>query len=307
MGITSIAGCGDDTGTGGGDTTSSTTSNGSTTTTSASTSASTVVSSSSTGVGMVEPKIQFAGNVGAVPFDCAETYMLGTPPTEIELTDYRLYVHDVRLVDGAGEETPLALTPSAFVHADGVALLDFEDKTGACGNGTVERNTELVGAMVPDVGYTGIRFKVGVPAMLNHADAAVADSPLNLTAMFWSWAEGYKFARIDARGVGMMPTPFFLHIGATGCMGDPTMMEAVTCTNPNIAEVSLDGFDFKTQKVVVDYAAVVADIDFANPGGGAPGCMSGVDDVDCEPIFAGFGLVLDTGLPTDGQTLFRVE
>src|SRR5690606_25468578 len=81
---------------------------------------------------------------------------------------------------------------------ENLALLDFEDKTGACANGTTPTNTSVRGT-VPPGSYVGLAFDVGVPAALNELDAASSEtpSPLNLTAMYWSWTTGYKYLRVD--------------------------------------------------------------------------------------------------------------
>ena len=45
---------------------------------------------------------------------------------------------------------------------DDTALLDFEDKTSPCNEGTPETNT-IIRAIAPQGEYTGVRFIVGVP------------------------------------------------------------------------------------------------------------------------------------------------
>ncbi|MEM7592163.1 MAG: MbnP family protein, partial [Cyanobacteria bacterium P01_A01_bin.83] len=77
-----------------------------------------------------------------------------------------------------------------------VALLDFEDGTDSCDNGTPEIRTQVVGT-IPEGDYESLQFTLGVPPQLNHDDAAIAPSPLNLTSMWWNWQGGYKFLRLD--------------------------------------------------------------------------------------------------------------
>lgn len=103
-----------------------------------------------------------------------------------------------RLVRADGTYVALALTGRRHSQRAGLALLDFEDKTGTCANGTEEVNTELRGT-APAGTYTGAKFSVGVPDSENFKDPATAPSPLNLSELFWSWASGYKFARIDGK------------------------------------------------------------------------------------------------------------
>jgi uncharacterized repeat protein (TIGR04052 family) len=246
--------------------------------------------------------IAFEARVGAEAFSCQKTFGgLGTGKSEVEPLDFRLYVHDVRLVTEGGQEVPFVLDQDGVWQHEGLALLDFEDKTGSCSNGTTGLNTTLRGK-APAGSYKGLRFKVGVPFALNHGDSAKAPSPLNLSTMFWSWNGGYKFLRVDVRLKEGAPRN--LHLGSTGCQGG----DAVTsCSHPNRPEISLDGFDPSSGKVIVDYAALVADTDLSKDGGGAPGCMSGVEDPECAAIFPRLGLSLSTGAPEGSQSTFRVE
>ena len=84
-----------------------------------------------------------------------------------------------------GEE-PLSLEQDGAFHNGEVALLDFEDDTGSCSNGTAQTHTQITGT-VPEGEYTGLRFTIGVPAERNHVNQATAPSPLNIEGMFWSW------------------------------------------------------------------------------------------------------------------------
>ncbi|MDB9527617.1 metallo-mystery pair system four-Cys motif protein [Oscillatoria sp. CS-180] len=140
--------------------------------------------------------IQFAGMVGDQAFSCEESYMLGTTETMMMPTDFRLYVSEVALIDTDGNAVMVELEQDGQWQYENVALLDFEDGTGTCANGTAETRTEVVGT-VPEGEYEGVRFTLGVPFDLNHADATLAASPLNLTAMWWNWQGGYKFLRAD--------------------------------------------------------------------------------------------------------------
>ena len=141
--------------------------------------------------------LDFAGEFAGAPFDCGRTVEgLGASDTDVTVSDYRLFVSEVRLIDAAGEETPLALEADGRWQGEGVALLDFEDGSGNCTNGTPETNASVVGT-VPEGDYVGVAFEIGVPFDVNHGDPTLAGSPLNLTAMFWNWRGGYRFVRID--------------------------------------------------------------------------------------------------------------
>jgi len=297
----------------GGSTSSSTTTSTTTTTSSAGGSGGTGGAGGSGGFGgagggVEAVEIQFAGQVGNAAFDCASTYQLGSASTDVTITDFRLYVHDVRLITANDEEVAVELTQDGLWQHQNLALLDFEDKTGACANGTTPKNTSVRGA-VPPGDYVGLAFRVGVPASLDQLDASNANtpSPLNLTAMYWSWTTGYKFLRIDAARTGL--TPFNLHLGATGCAGDPALGETRVCSRPNLPSVEFASFDAASDVVIVDYAAALATTDLSlADAGGAPGCMSGLTDPECTPIFPRLGLDLATGASDPSQqALFRIE
>lgn len=251
-------------------------------------------------------EINFEARVGNTPFHCADKYpSIGMAGTEISLTDFRLYVHDVRLTTSDAQEVPLELEQDGKWQYQNVALLDFEDKSGGCSNGTTELNTKIIGK-VPAGTYTGLVFKVGVPFDLNHNDAAAAPSPLNLTGLFWSWNDGYKFLRIDS-----VPTagggPFLAHLGSTECMADANG-KITSCARENRPVVQWPMFDTATNKVVIDYAALVANNDLTVNGGGAPGCMSGKDDPECGPLLGQLGIHIQDGtVHADEQKAFVKE
>ena len=250
-------------------------------------------------------EVAFAARVGGEDFACGADFAgVGTGDAATTFLDFRLYVHDVRLVAGDAE-VPVELDQDGVWQTEDVALLDFEDKTGACANGTSDTNT-IVRGTVPPGSYSGVRFKVGVPFALNHADAATAPSPLNLSALFWNWQGGHKFVRIDARAEGAA-TPFNFHLGSTGCDGDPATGGVTACSSPNVVEVSLDGFDASANTIVLDYLPLVAGLDLSADEGGAPGCMSGAQDPECGPMFEALGLDLATGSPSGSPLVFSVE
>ncbi|MCA9620977.1 MAG: metallo-mystery pair system four-Cys motif protein, partial [Myxococcales bacterium] len=122
---------------------------------------------------------------------------------------------------------------------------------------------------------------------------------------FWNWQGGYKFLRADFMASGAM-MPFNLHLGSTGCDGDPSTGGVTTCDRPNVTTITLDSFDPTSDTVVVDYGAVIATSDLGVPdAGGAPGCMSGMTDPECPAVFQNLGIDMMTGtLDPSLQTLF---
>ncbi|MGP1386785.1 MAG: MbnP family copper-binding protein [Thainema sp.] len=284
--------------------------------------------------------IRFQAKVGDQPFSCGQSYTLGTTASSVTPLDFRFYVSDVALVDADGNTVPLTLEQDGRWQYESVALLDFEDKSGGCANGTVETNDRIVGT-VPAGDYTGLQFTVGVPFELNHADATLAASPLNLTSLWWNWQLGYKFARIDLSNqiqTGMLPNAsakhegshqspgdghsqeqhsphgeessmqaFFIHLGSTGCESAEGTQRPLSCSNPNRSTITLTGFDPSQNVIVADLASLVADTDLSmNQPNTAPGCMSEPNDSDCSGIMDALGLAFN-GTAAQQQTFFNVE
>lgn len=250
--------------------------------------------------------LAFEGVVGGEPARCGETYSgVGTSASELTLGDFRLYVHDVRLVTEDGDEVALELAQDGRFQHEDLALLDFEDGSAGCESGTEVVNVNVRGTVPEDAIFSGVRFRLGVPFALNHADASTAPAPLNFTSMFWSWNGGYKFLRVDARTTGL-PDGFLIHLGSTGCEGDGRG-NVTSCAQENRAEIALDGFDPDVDVIRVDLAELLSQSDVDADAGGQPGCMGGFDDPDCGAIFHGLGLPFD-GTPASGpQRLFSVR
>lgn len=141
--------------------------------------------------------IDFEGWVGDQEFSCGESYEnVGSAGSTITPTDFRLYVSELALIDKEGNTVPVELEQDNKWQYQNVALIDFEDGQGVCDNGTSETRTTVVGK-APKGDYEELKFTLGVPKNLNHKDAAIAPSPLNLTSMWWNWQGGYKFLRVD--------------------------------------------------------------------------------------------------------------
>lgn len=246
-------------------------------------------------------EVAFEARVGGAPFSCTSEFAgVGLGAAPIEFLDFRLYVHDVRVVR-AGEEIPVSLEQDGLWQFENVALLDFEDKSGSCSNGTSPTNGVIRGTIAAGEPPERLRFRIGVPEALNHGDSATAPSPLNLSGMFWDWLTGYKFVRIDTRPVGSNEA-FLMHLASTVCADDGG---GASCARRNSAELDLafpsDGV------VVIDYAVLAAGVDLGADQGGAPGCMSGADDPECIAIFSDYGVDIETGEPTGSPAWMTVE
>lgn len=257
------------------------------------------------GQSMEKVSVNFRAVVGDRAFDCRESYDgIGTTNSKMTVSDFRIYVQDVRLVDKKGKETPLKLIPDGNYQTDKVALLDFENGEGNCGSGTKELNTSVRGE-VPKGKYVGLKFLIGVPEELNHLDPASQPSPLNISRMMWSWQMGYKFARIDTKTTGR-PNGYVLHLGSTKCTTDAATANT-TCGTSNRPEFAFEKFDLTDDVVAVDLKALFAganvDVNQANT---AAGCMSFEGDGDCLPVFTSLGLSFE-GSAVKKQTFMRAE
>jgi uncharacterized repeat protein (TIGR04052 family) len=244
--------------------------------------------------------VQFEARVGSAPVACGQQYEgVGSAASTVEVRDLRLYVSNVVLTAADGSQVPLELVPDGLWQTSEVALLDFEDGSGACNEaGTAELRDRIVGR-APAGDYTGIAFDLGVPFEANHLDATLADSPLNVSAMYWAWQSGYKFLRLDL-GVGAGPDRLAwpIHIGSSGCTSaSPVVAPTTACGAPNRARVQLSGFDPTSGAVVFDLAELLSETDLTGATEGSPpGCMAAPNDkAECAELFSSLGMSFDSG------------
>lgn len=271
-----------------------------------------------------EIAINFEAWVGEREFACGESYdSVGVGESSITPTDFRFYVSQVALINEAGNVIPLELEQDGKWQYQNVALLDFEDGTNGCDNGTAETRTTIVGT-VPEDDYKSLQFTLGIPQELNHDDATIAPSPLNLTSLWWNWLGGYKFLRVDLdteqaiANVGEVgetlqvsdhgskgghgadsnhqgdhhasSNSYLIHLGSTGCT-DSAQSNLFGCTNPNRVNVMLEDFDSAKNVVIADLAELLAQSDLSTNQANTPnGCMSSPDDGDCMPILQNLNL-----------------
>lgn len=256
-----------------------------------------------------------------------------------KIKDLRFYVSGVALIDAAGNYAPLLLTENSN-QGRNVALLDFEDGSGGCSAGSAATYTALTGNVAPGT-YVGIAFTLGVPVLsadgsstvvpLNHSYAAQAFDhgsikatplPLQNAAMGWSWQSGRKFTKIEfTANAGSVNT--LVHLGSTGCVGDPIQGRITNCSSPNRPHFKFASFNPANQKIALDLSALFAGLDLSTsktwmsgkqaatpalPATLTPGQLSGNKVV--AGFFNKFQLAETTGLPiNDGasQTLFIVK
>lgn len=256
--------------------------------------------------------IPFQAYAGSTAVNCDATLQgLGSHGTDATLADFKLFVHNVRLVTDEGNELPVTLDAVDGWQTDGIALLDFQDRFDSCDGDSKPVNTSIQGQVADlPVVVSGIRFTVGVPVSHNHINQATATAPLNTQAMFWSWQGGFKHIRFDVKpsgGValsnGNTGSVWQFHLGDTDCSVDPFG----NCNYRNRPQITLDDFVEGSSAIRIDYAALIADNALGSDAGGAPGCMSGLTDPECAALFDNLGLLLgDAAGPAATQTVFSV-
>ena len=211
----------------------------------------------------------------------------GAPSEEgFAVRDFRFYVHHLELLTHDNEVHALEMSPVSSWQGGGVTLIDLVGASEADGNNVVQ------GTIESDVReFVGIRFSVGVPFELNHANPLTAAAPLNLGELFWSWQTGYKFMRVDladARG------EWSFHLGSTGCASASAVRAPQEpCAQPNIMRVELLGFDPLREPI-----RVRADVFAQSMREHGPGACTGNYGYDpaCADILAKTGLQLDSGV-----------
>lgn len=236
---------------------------------------------------------------------------------DYELRDYRFYLADPRLVGPSGSaRLHLADTGSGSVYQDDDHTVALLGQLNGC-EATVE--TRRVSRVLHGVAVAGtydqMCFSLGLPFALNHMDIGNAPSPLNVTAMNWSWLGGRKFVKMDGFGdADGVRNPFNLHVGSTQCDNGGQgggVAPTQACGQPHVAEICLDLGDIASgHAIVVDPAALLSEVDIAsNTQMTGPGCMSGNSDPECQTIMPKLGLDFSYNgsvLPAQPQALFSV-
>lgn len=190
------------------------------------------------------------------------------------LSDLRVFIHDVEVFSQNkwGAVELVSQSPWQTAH---VALLDFENGQGACKNGSANTNHTLLlngNLEAPKK----IRFKIGVPFELNHANPSVAPVPLNISSMHWHWQSGYKFMRMAIENNGIRS---WFHLGSTGCEG--VVGDIKHCVNPNRFQIELP-ID-KANKVQWDLSTLITSLLLDTEE--SRKCMSSPQDEFCHGIF----------------------
>lgn len=169
-----------------------------------------------------------------VRFELDDSAGVHEPGRSAAVRTVQFYVHDLELRHADGEWRSLTLTEGGDARRARVALIELA-KAG---------DRAMISAQAADGGrasYSGIRFTLGVPFELNHANPLTASAPLDRSDMFWSWQLGYKFLRVDLADA---EREWSFHLGSTGCVSASSVRPpSAPCAQPNRVRVELEGFD----------------------------------------------------------------
>jgi uncharacterized repeat protein (TIGR04052 family) len=239
---------------------------------------------------------------------------LGNGHLTAKLHEARFYVYNFNLIDVKGKRTPFALAQSEWQYGD-VALLDFKDARGGnapCAQANPAKNAAVNGT-VPAGSYVGLEFSVGAPVEtivdgksvpINHSNVETAPPPLDIAGMAWNWQAGRRFLAFEIippspviKADGSKSGTWMVHLGSTGCKGNPATGEIVSCAHENRFTVTFDRFNPKMQRVEFDLTRLFDSSDITADKGGAVGCMSALDDPECPAIFTALGLNLANTAP----------
>ncbi len=260
--------------------------------------------------GAVPVTIRFKAKVGAQDFKCGTAYPdQGSTNETVEPRDLRLFVQDVQLLDEQGTAHPVTIDERSPWQAAHVALLDFEDGTGACTNGNANLNDRITGKVDPGT-YTGIVFTNGVPEEINHADPATSPPPLTAGGMTWGWLLGHLFIKAEMTSTGDAGVGLgLLHLGSVGCtnsadggQSNPNQGPTMPCKQPNRNQVRLTGFSPETSAIVLDVGTIFAGVDLT------ANSMCHSMGASCPTMFESVGLdYTDGGARLSTHPAFRVE
>jgi uncharacterized repeat protein (TIGR04052 family) len=249
--------------------------------------------------------VHFGAVVGNAPFACGQPFDgVGSDGATIWPLDLRYYVHGLELKDAEGNYQPLALDVDDAHQGPQVVLIDVENGEGHCSGGTPSTHTEVLGRL-PAGEYRGLRFVLGVPEALNHANPDLAEEPLLASGLgsglTWSWLSGYRFLRLDVATADRHTPDYAVHVGSTACEQGES---GPRCARGNRAVIELPEFDPQVDRVVLDVAALLRHADLTG-GTQGRGCHGANDAPACHAVLPTLGL--DTGFDDSGVPLAPAE
>jgi len=190
-------------------------------------------------------------------------FQFNTPITvagqsNVTFRDARFYVSSVKLIRIDGGLSDVTLTSDNKWQTERVALLDYETGGvtvgGSGASGTADTNNRVIGTVASGI-YTGVQFELGVPADLNHLSVSTASSPLNIQNMYWAWASGYKFVKLEFFTSSATNVTNF-HLGSQNCpTTGATPPTSGTCANefrPTIRVLGTTPLNISATNITVD-------------------------------------------------------
>ena len=94
-------------------------------------------------------RLRFSSVVDGVAIKCGVKYDgIGITGSQVSIVDFRFYVSKLRLLTEDGAEQAVALTQDGLWQLDDVALLDFEDGSSTCANGTEQTRDVVEGTVL---------------------------------------------------------------------------------------------------------------------------------------------------------------
>ena len=180
----------------------------------------------------------------------------------IEIANLQFYISEVALLDDAGNASKLQLTAREPWQSTDVALIDLSGSrlVNAAGEraGARSGNDTLIGVLEardPQT-FSGLRFDLGIPFELNHANPLTAAPPLNHMAMYWAWQTGHKFLRAELSEGGRA---WAFHLGSTGCASASAIRPpSGECAQANRITVELTNFDPLAQGLQLELGQLIA-------------------------------------------------
>lgn len=261
-----------------------------------------------------EITLNFKALVNNEEFSCAKSYTnLGSTAVSGSFSDFRFYVSDVKLIDKSGNSVALEMSDDNKWQYKNIALLDFEDNSSKCiDRGNTPATNSIIKGTIKNGEYVGVSFTLGVPQQYNHTNIDAMPSPLNSSAMNWSWQSGRKFTKIefapnnsvtktDVNGTVTKSAIWNFHLGSTGCKDN-------NCSEPNRLTYKFDNFDINKNSIALDFGKFIKNVQLDYDGGGAVGCMSGLTDPDCLEVFK--SLAVDKGYCVNEckeQSIFSIK
>jgi len=204
-------------------------------------------------------------------------------PASDALVRVQFYVSDVELLRGDGHWERIRLDTELPWQSDRVALVDLK--------GPNSERREIVAGIAANESYTGVRFAIGVPFDLNHANPLTAGAPLDRAELFWNWQSGYKFLRFELTAQEHAGA---FHLGSTGCSSASALRPpAQPCAQPNVMRIELRGFDPSRQAIEVRVDELIAALSSSNQAA----CTGDYESESaCARVFALTGLDLQAGI-----------